>query len=304
VSDRSVLIIAHRGASGYRPEHTLEAYALAVDQGADYIEPDLVMSRDGVLVARHENEIGATTDVAQKFPERRTTKVIDGVATTGWFVEDFTLAELRTLRARERVATRSHAYDGQFGVPTFEEVLELARRKEGERGRPVGVYPETKHPSYHRSLGLSLEDALLEALARWGYTGRDDPVFIQSFEEWNLRLLRRRTTMRLVRLLDARSDPSPAALATIAEYADGIGPEKSLVQPLGPAGELLEPTGLIAAAHALGLLVHPWTFRADAPYLQAAYAGDAAAELRRFASLGADGVFTDFPDVAVRALRQ
>jgi glycerophosphoryl diester phosphodiesterase len=315
---RDVLVIAHRGASGYRPEHTLAAYELAIDQGADYIEPDLVMTRDGVLIARHENEIGSTTDAAERFPERRATKVIDGDTMTGWFAEDFTLAEIRSLRARERLSFRSKAWDGRFGVPTFEEVLLLIRRKEAESGRRIGVYPETKHPSYHRSLGLALDDTLLAVLARHGYTGREDPVFIQSFETGNLRALRARTAIRLVQLLGAEGAPwdlveagdartyadlaTPDGLREIARYADVIGPHKELIQPVGPGGVLLAPTSLVRDAHAAGLRVHAWTFRAEGFYLPAAYGGDPGAELRRFADLGVDGVFTDFPDLAVRAL--
>lgn len=316
----SPLVIAHRGASGHRPEHTLAAYALAIEMGADYIEPDLVMTRDSVLVARHENEIGGTTDVAERFPERRATRTIDGLAVTGWFTEDFTLAELRTLRARERLPSRSHAFDGRAPIPTLEEVLDLAERASRARGRRVGVYPETKHPSYFRAIGLPLEEPLLAALARRGWTTRDAPVIVQSFEVGNLRWLRARTGVRLAQLVGATGAPADAAtdvgvprtyaamvtpggLAAIARYADAVGVERTLVQPMAPDGTLAAPTTLVADAHRAGLRVHVWTLRSDPPFLPPAYAGDAGAEWRRFATLGVDGIFGDFPDVGVAALR-
>lgn len=314
------LVIAHRGASGYLPEHTLEAYTLAVTQGADYIEPDLVCTRDGVLVARHENEIGSTTDVATRFPDRRTSRIVDGAVVTGWFVEDFTLDELRTVRARERLATRDHANDGAFAVPTWEEVLDLVKRLQAETGRKVGVYPETKHPTYFRALGLPLEEPLLASLARRGLDHPAAPVFIQSFETGNLQWLRPRTGARLIQLLEATGGPwdlagsgqggsyaamaGPAGLAGIARYADGIGPHKRLIVPTTEAGHLGMATTLVHDAHAAGLLVHPWTFRSEPEFLHAAYEGDPARELQQFAALGVDGVFADFPDVALAALSQ
>ncbi len=299
--DPAPLIIAHRGASGHRPEHTLEAYRLAVEMGADFIEPDLVSTRDGALIARHENEIGATTDVAARFPDRKRTKVVDGKSIDGWFAEDFTLAEIRTLRARERLPFRSHAYDGQFQIPTFDDVIALAQRLGRERGRPVGIYPETKHPAYFRTIGLPLEDTLLAALARHGWNSREAPVFIQSFEVANLRQLRKATRVRLIQLVSRPDMVTGPGLAAIAAYADGIGPEKQLILPVGEDGVPGAPTDLVARAHAAGLLVHAWTLRADAEFLPAGYHGDAAAEFDQFRRLGVDGVFTDFPDVAVRA---
>jgi glycerophosphoryl diester phosphodiesterase len=312
-------VIAHRGASGHRPEHTLAAYALAIAMGADFIEPDLVSTRDSVLVARHENEIGGTTDVAVKFPDRKTTRAIDGKRVTGWFTEDFTLAELRTLRATERLPFRSHAHDGQEPIPTLEEIFDLVQRRSRDTRRRIGVYPETKHPSYFRSIGRPLEEPLLAALARRGWTTADAPVFIQSFEVGNLRALRPRTGVRLVQLIDARGGPadsavvadvpstyarmiSPAGLARIARYANVVGVEKSLVQPIDAAGRRGAPTSLVIDAHRAGLAVHVWTLRSDTAYLPKAYAGDAAAEWRAFASLGVDGIFGDFPDVGVKAL--
>jgi glycerophosphoryl diester phosphodiesterase len=295
------LVIAHRGASGHRPEETLEAYRLAIEMGTDFIEPDLVSTKDGVLIARHENEIGATTDVAERFPDRKRTKSIDGHTITGWFTEDFTLAEIKTLRAKERLATRSHAYDGQFPLATFDEVIELAQRLGRARHRPVGIYPETKHPTYFRGIGLPLEERLLASLTKYGWNSREAPVFIQSFESGNLRDLRRLTRVRLIQLVEQPEDVAGDRLTAIAGYADGIGPEKRLVQPVHPDGSLGEPTDLVARAHALGLLVHIWTIRIDKEFLPAGYHGDPSAEYRRFRDLGVDGMFTDFPDRAVAA---
>jgi glycerophosphoryl diester phosphodiesterase len=297
-----ILIIAHRGASGHRPEHTLEAYSLAIDMGADVIEPDLVATKDGALIARHENEIGGTTDVAGKFPDRKTTKTIDGASITGWFTEDFTLAELKTLRARERLAFRSHAYDGQFVIPTFDEVIELADRRSASAGRRIGVYPETKHPTYFRSIGLPLEQRVLDMLAKHGKQSRDDLVFIQSFEPSSLRTLRPLTKLRLVQLLDRGADASAARLAEIATYADGIGANTRLVIP--SSGDRLDPpTTLVQDAHRAGLFVHVWTLRSEPQFLPPTYGGDPRKEYLQFASLGVDGIFGDFPDVARAALR-
>lgn len=316
-SEDRPLVIAHRGASGYLPEHTLAAYALAVAQGADYIEPDLVATRDGVLVARHENDIGTTTDVAARFPDRRTTRLVDGIAVTGWFTEDLTLAELKTLRARERLPFRSGDHDGHYPVPTLEEILDLVARLDAETGRRIGLYPETKHPSYFRQIGLPLEEPLIAALEARGYRGPTDPVFIQSFETANLRWLRQRTRLRLVQLLDQEGAPwdwreagragsyadmlTPAGLHDVAGRADGIGPHKHLIVPWTPAGDLDRPTSLVNDAHAAGLLVHPWTFRSDPEFLHPAYGASPEREIRQYLELGVDGVFADFPDVAVRA---
>jgi glycerophosphoryl diester phosphodiesterase len=320
------VIIAHRGASGYRPEHTLAAYRLAAEQGADFIEPDLVPTRDGVLVARHEPEIGGTTDVAAhpEFAARRTSKVIDGTKFTGWFTEDFTLAELMTLRARERIPDlrpANTAYDGRFEIATFEAVLALRARLSDELGRPIGVYPETKHPSYFRSLGLPLEPALAAALAAHGLDHRGAPVFVQSFETGNLEALRGELDVPLVQLLD-RPDKHPAGdertygelatlagLRAIAAYADGVGPAKGYLVPRDGNGRSGTPSGFVADAHAAGLLVHPWTFRRENAFLplelrssaEPAEVGDLAAELRAFFALGVDGVFTDDPDLGVAA---
>ncbi len=319
------IVIAHRGASGLRPEHTLAAYARAIADGADFIEPDLVPTRDGVLVARHENEISGTTDVARhpEFAARRTTKDIDGTAVTGWFTEDFTLAELKRLRARERLPglrPANTAWDGAFEIPTLAEIIDLARRASAA-GRRVGIYPETKHPSYFRAIGLPLEPPLVRQLTAAGYTGKTGPAIIQSFEVANLKALRTMTDLRLIQLIDdghPADDPAttydamvaPAGLARIADYADGIGPAKGRIVPRDAAGRSLPPTGLVADAHAAGLLVHAWTFRAENFFLPAelrrgddpAAHGDALAELMQFHDLGVDGVFADFPALAVAAV--
>ena len=297
------IVIAHRGASGHRPEHTLEAYRLAVEMGADFIEPDLVSTRDGVLIARHENEIGATTDVADKFPDRKRTRTIDGRSVAGWFSEDFTLAEIKTLRARERLPFRSHEYDGRFEIATLDEVIALAQRLRTSQGTPVGIYPETKHPSYFRSIGLPLEDTLLASLAKYKWNDREAPVFIQSFESGNLRELRKKTTVRLIQLLSAAVPFDEAGLKAIAGYADGVGPEKRMLVPVGADGSLQPATDLVKRAHALGLLVHVWTVRSEAQFLPAGYKGDVKAEFAQLKELGVDGVFTDFPDAARAAFR-
>jgi glycerophosphoryl diester phosphodiesterase len=329
------IVIAHRGASGHLPEHTLEAYRQAIAWGADFIEPDLVITRDGVLVARHENEIGGTTDVADQpeFAARRATKTIDGAEVTGWFTEDFTLAELRSLRARERIPhlrPESAAHDGRYRVPTFAEIIELARTESTARGRTVGIYPETKHPTYFRDIGRPLEEPLLDALEEAGWTDAEAPVFIQSFEVGNLRMLRGRTGVRLIQLLEADGGPydllavgegrtyadlaTPAGLAEVATYADGIGPAKTMIVPRDADERHAAPTTLVADAHAAGLLVHPWTFRSENHFLPADLRrgdpadptfprlhGDAAAEYAQFYALGVDGVFSDFPREAVSA---
>ena len=312
------LVIAHRGASGYRPEHTLAAYELGARQGADYIEPDLVATKDGVLVVRHENEISTTTDVAShpEFAGRRTTKTIDGVPLTGWFTEDFTLAELRTLRAIERLPSLrpgNARYDGRYRIPTFQEVIDQARRLSRRLDRPIGLYPELKHPAHFRALGLALEGKLLRALRRNDLHRRGSRVFIQSFEADSLQRLNRRTPLRLVQLLGAPQEATDlAALRRIARYADGVGPSKDYVVPIEPDGSSGAPTGFVRRAHRAGLLVHVYTFRRENVFLPtelrrgsdpAAY-GNIAAEYEQFLDLGVDGLFADQPDSAVRARRR
>lgn len=333
------IIIGHRGASGYRPEHTLASYGLAIDQGADYIEPDLVSTRDGVLVARHENAIAivhpvtgalieATTNVMDKpeFAGRKTTRLVDGVSLTGWFSEDFTLAELKTLRAKERlpqVRPRNMAYDNLYEVPTLQEVIDLAKRKSVETGRVIGIYPETKHPTYFASIGLSPEEPLVRTLDANGYTNGKDPVFIQSFEVGNLKKLRRMTRVRIVQLLSSSGAPwdfveagdprtyadiaSPSGLKEISTYADGIGANKNLVIPRDSAGRLTSPTSLVGDAHAQRLVVHLWTFRSENTFLPTEYRngtapadyGDFAGEYEKFFAARIDGLFSDQPDHAI-----
>lgn len=324
------IVIAHRGASGYRPEHTLEAYRLAIRMGADYVEPDLVSTKDGVLVARHENEISTTTDVADhpEFAARRTTKVVDGATLTGWFTEDFTLAELKTLHAKERlpaVRQENTSYDGRYQVPTFQEVIDLVRQESRRAGRRIGIYPETKHPTYFDRLGLSLEKPLARALRRNGLAGRNDKVYVQSFETGNLRELNRLVDVPLVQLtgasgapydLVAAGDPrsyadltTPAGLAEVATYADAIGPDKTQVIPRNPDGTLGNPTSLVADAHRAGLLVHAYTFRAENVFLPTDYQrgadptdfGDLVGEVQAYLATGLDGFFTDQPDLGVLA---
>jgi glycerophosphoryl diester phosphodiesterase len=311
------IIIGHRGASGERPEHTLASYALAVEQGADYIEPDLVSTKDGILVARHENEISGTTDAATKFPGRKRLGRIDRDTVTGWWTEDFTLAELKTLRAKQRIPSRGQQFDGQFEIPTFDEILSLVRRLGRERGRPVGVYPETKHAGYFRQIGLPLEEKLLASLRRVGWSTASAPVFIQSFEINSLRHLRPLTRIRLVQLISPTGAPFDSGavsyqsmltvdgLRRVRRYADGVGVAKELV--LDAARDTVAApvaTDLVRAAHAAGLLVHIWTIRSDAPFLPTVWKGSAPAELRAFAAAGVDGFFTDFPGNATRTLRR
>lgn len=341
-------VIAHRGASALRPEHTLAAYQKAIDDDADIIEPDLVITRDGVLVARHENAIAivgadgaikeATTDVADRpeFAARKTTKTIDGQAITGWFTEDFTLAELKTLRARERIPAQrpaNVAYNGQFEVPTLQEVIDLAKAASAKTGRVIGIYPETKHPTYFQSIGLPLEAPLLSVLEKNGWNHRDAPVFVQSFEVANLQAIRKLSTVRLVQLVAPSGRPydfvaqgaaearsyadliTPEGLKQVATYAHAIGPFKTLVVPVkdGAPGE---PTGLVQRAHAAGLAVHIWTLRPEnaflpaslkkAPATDATLRGDSVAEIVAYLRAGMDGFFTDDPAVgraAVAAFR-
>lgn len=284
------LVIAHRGASGERPEHTRAAYELAIDQGADFIEPDLVLSKDGVLVVRHENEISGTTDIADHaaFAGRRTSRAVDGVATSGWFTEDFTLAELKTLHARERLPALRPGNTAFTEEPilTFDEVLDIARAGSARTGRIIGVAPELKHPSHFAALGLGMEDAFVAFLEARGLTGAHAPILIQCFEAATLKRLRARIAAPLLQLI-AAADP-PADLAAIARYADWIGVEARLIEPSPGA-----PTALIAEAHAVGLRVAAWTFRAEPAFLPP---GDAFSDrVARFAGYGVDAIFTDHP---------
>lgn len=329
-----VRVIGHRGASALRPEHTLASYAVAIEDGADFVEPDLVSTKDGVLVIRHENEIGGTTDVAShpEFASRRTTKTVDGVTIEGWFTEDFTLAELKTLRARERlpdIRKRNATYDGQFAVPTFDEMIEFVAAESSARGRLIGIIPEIKHSTYFRGLGLPMEDKVLAALAAHTYT-RTAPVEIQSFEVGNLKYLhdklgKNHPSVRLLQLMDdAAEHPAdrpdttygammnPDGLKAIRAYADAIGPSTRSIIPLGKDGKLAAPSSLVKDAHAVGLEVHPYTFRPENHFQAADFrngAGDAERneegsvnEIRAYLATGIDAFFTDDPRLGRRAV--
>ncbi|MEC5163468.1 glycerophosphoryl diester phosphodiesterase [Janthinobacterium sp. CG_S6] len=337
-------VTGHRGASALRPEHTLASYQKAIDDGADIIEPDLVSTKDGVLVARHENEIGGTTDVAGilKFATRKATKTIDGIPVTGWFTEDFTLAELKTLRAKERIPANrpaNTAYDGQFEIPTLQEVLDLVKKETLAKGRTIGIYPETKHPSYFKEIGLPLEKRLVDQLVAGGYRGKDAAVYLQSFEVANLKELRSLTKMRIVQLIDNPKNPpapngaprnapydfvvakngrtyadmvTPVGLKEIAVYADVVSPYKEVIIPRTAANELGAATSFVADAHAAGLKVHTWTLRPENPFLPVSMRapvvtslsqrGDSAAEITAYLKAGIDGFFTDDPAVGRAAV--
>ncbi|VWX61358.1 Glycerophosphoryl diester phosphodiesterase [Burkholderiales bacterium 8X] len=353
-ADNAPLVIGHRGgANGYLPEHTLETYALGITLGADYIEPDVVATKDGFLIARHEPNLIDTTNVKElpQFAERRRTVVLDGVPTDGFFASDFTLAEIKQLRAVQSFPERGQDFDGKFQIPTLAEVIELAKRKSREEGRRIGIYVETKHPTYHQAIGLPLEDRLLQVLTAAGWNSRNSPVFIQSFETANLRYLNTRTSIRLIQLIDAndvKPDGSldltkpydkpydwvvsnraglfsdlvtPRGLQEIRGYADGIGPWKPYlissackkieagacadVSGDGVVDErdrvLLPPTNVIANAHKLGLLVHPYTFRSEQKRLTGSFGGNPVNEYLAFYEAGVDGLFSDFADTAVAA---
>lgn len=348
------LVIGHRGASGTFPEHTIAAYTKAIEVGADFIEPDLVATKDGILVARHEPIISGTTDVADRpeFASRKRVRNLDGVATDDWWVADFTLAELKTLRAKQAFADRDQSHNGKFQIPTFQEVIDLAKKESTKRGRVIGIYPETKHPTFHHAIGLPLEDRLITQLKKAGWTKKTDPVFIQSFEVSNLKYLRTKTNLRLVQLIDAddvdkdgnivlaapydkpydfavlgdkrtfKDLLTPAGLKEIKTYADGVGPWKPYIVPgkqidadndgkpddLNKDGKideqdrvLLPETGLVKAAHDAGLVIHTWTFRSEPKRLASDFKGDPAAEYKLFFGFGIDGLFSDFPEAAVKA---
>jgi glycerophosphoryl diester phosphodiesterase len=348
------LVVGHRGASGYLPEHTIEAYRLAIAQGADFIEPDLVSTRDGVLIARHEPMLSGTTDVAERpeFASRKRTRLVDGVETSDWFACDFTVAEIRQLRARQAMAERDLSHNGKYQIPTLDDVIELAKAESARVGRAIGVYPETKHPLFHAAVGLALEDRLVETLHKAGWSEKSSPAIIQSFETANLKYLRTRTRLRLVQLVDAddvdkdgnivlappldrpydfvvsgdkrtfKDLVSEEDLAEIKTYADGVAPWKPYILPsrqidrnndgkpddLNADGRVDErdrivmtPTDVVRNAHALGLFVHTWTFRSEPRRLASDFKGDPAAEYKAFYGLGIDGLFSDFPDAAVKA---
>ncbi|MCL9843015.1 glycerophosphodiester phosphodiesterase [Ralstonia solanacearum] len=334
----TVQVIGHRGAPALRPEHTLASYQKAIDDGADIIEPDLVATRDGVLVARHENEISGTTNVADlpQFTGRRTTKTIDGQSVTGWFTEDFTLAELKTLRARERIPDirpDNTAYNDQFDIPTLAEIIALARDQSALHGRNIGLYPETKHPTYFQSIGLPLEDRLIAALRQDDFTASRTTVYIQSFEVANLKSIRNsiggsQPNWKLVQLMGI-ADQRPydftvakdtrtygdlmtdQGLRGIATYANGVGPAKSSIIALDANGALTSPSDLIRNAHNAGLVVHPYTFRPENIFLPASLRSGAdnarnvsgsIQEIQAFLRAGVDGFFTDDPAVGRQAV--
>lgn len=347
------LIVGHRGASGYLPEHTLEGYKLAIEQGADFIEPDLVSTKDGQLVVRHEPMLSGTTDVATRpeFAGRKTTRKVDGVDTADWFASDFTLAEIKTLRAKQAFADRDQSHNGKYEIPTLQQVIDLAKAESTRTGRSIGIYPEIKHSTFHSAMGLAIEDKLLDQLKAAGWSQKNSPVIIQSFETANLKYLRGKTQLRLIQLVDAddvdkdggivlaapfdkpydfvvtgdkrtfKDLVTAEGLKDIRTYADGVGPWKPYLMPakqvLGDDGKprdlngdgaiderdrvLLPPTDVVKNAHAAGLFVHTWTFRSEPKRLASDFKGDPAAEYKAFLALGIDGLFSDFPDQAVKA---
>jgi glycerophosphoryl diester phosphodiesterase len=327
------VVIGHRGAPGYRPEHTLASYELAAWMGADYLELDLVSTADGVLVTRHEPEIGAGTDVGShpEFADRRAVRTVDGVVHDGWFTEDFTLAELRTLRAVEpmpAIRPNNTIYDGRYGIATFEEVLELSVRLSARLDRRIGIYAEVKHPTYFAGKGLSLEHAVVRTLRDTGMDSPSPTLVVESFETTFLRAIRAELRVPITQLVESGSAPAdlvaagdpcttadlvtPEGLAEIATYADGLGADKDLVIPRDDEGRLTRPSALVADAHAAGLLVHTYTFRNENHFLPSdlrrggdpTIYGDAFGEYARFLAAGIDGMFTDHPDTAVAARAQ
>lgn len=334
----TVQVIGHRGAPALRPEHTLASYQKAIDDGADIIEPDLVSTKDGVLVARHENEISGTTNVVDVpgFAGRKTTKTIDGQSITGWFTEDFTLGELKTLRARERIPSirpNNTTYNDQFDIPTLDEIIALARDQSAKLGRNIGIYPETKHPTYFKSIGLPLEDKLIDGLRADAFTASRTTVYIQSFEVANLKAIRNKIgssqpNWKLVQLMGTSSQQpydfvvakdsrtfhdmmTSQGMRDIAAYANGVGPDKNSIMGLDANGQLTDPTDLIRNAHNAGLVVHPYTFRPENTFLPPSLRSGAdntrnvngsITEIQAFLRAGVDGFFTDDPAVGRQAV--
>ena len=330
-------VAGHRGASAFRPEHTLASYQRAIDDGADIVEPDLVITKDGILIARHENDISGTSNVADKpeFASRKVTKQIDGIPITGWFTEDFTLAEIKTLRAKERIPANrpvNATFDSQFEIPTLQELIDLVKQQANAKGRVIGIYPETKHPTYFKSIGLPLERRLIDQLSAAGYRGKGAAVYIQSFEPASLKEIRGITDMRIVQLIynplntpapngTPRNAPydflaagskrtyadmiTPVGLKEIATYADVVSPYKEVLIPRTASNELGTPTSVIADAHAAGLKVHAFTFRPENPFLPPSLRlpdgnsitqrGNMIAEITAYLNAGLDGFFTDDP---------
>ncbi|KAJ8734824.1 hypothetical protein PYW08_014074 [Mythimna loreyi] len=327
------LVIGHRGASGYTPEHTLGSYALAALMGADYVEPDLVMTKDGRLIARHDNELGLTTDVHlhPEFADRYCNKTIDGNVVSGWFTEDFTLAEIKTLRAIERIPDirpGNARMNGAFEIPTFKEIIEMVKSLQTSQNRLIGLYPEIKHSTYFESIGLPMEKLVVDILSSYGYHGPEAPVYIQSFEINNLKKLKTMTQLRLLQLYDSKSmSPydqvvagtgvtygdmaTPEGLRDVAKYAYAVGPDKSYIIPRDENNNLLNATTFVSDAHAAGLKVHPYTFRAENNFLPRQYhnaedpntpsvIGDLDAEVRAYFAAGIDGLFSDQPNIPIR----
>ena len=313
----SPAVVAHRGASGHRPEHTLDAYRTAIRMGVDDIELDLVATRDGVLVARHDLELSTTTDVARRaeFAHLRRTLTVDGVAQQGWFVQDFLLRDLKTLATRERMpGTRpaNTSYDGAEGVPTLTEVLAMVGAESMRRGRPVGLLLELKHATHHDAIGLPLDVPLLRELSRHGLDHAWARVGLLSFEAAILRRLAGRTRLPIIQLIEVGDELTPEALDRIDEYADGIGPHTSHVLPRDRTGRIGARSTLVRDAHRRGLTVHVWTVRAENRFLPSNLRhgdapdarGDMAGMVRALLDAGVDGIITDHPEAAVAAVRR
>ncbi|MFL1897464.1 glycerophosphodiester phosphodiesterase [Aquimarina sp. 2-A2] len=334
------LVIAHRGAQSILPEHTLEAYSKAIAMGADYIEPDLVMTKDSVLIARHEPFMSGTTNVSElpEFAHLKTTKILDGKEITDWFASDFTLAQIKALRAKQARADRSDQFDGLFEVPTFEEIITLAKTTKSRTGNPIGLYPEMKHPYFHKQLDMAIEDALLSALEKAGLNNEEAPVFVQCFEVAPLQYINERSTVKLVQLISTYAVKADGSLdftvpdgdfisyaapfdfyaagdtrtyefftteegmRFTASYADGIGPWKPFIisykQDTDGTLSLLPSTNFVTLAHQFDLQVHPYTFRNE----DEKWSTNPEEEYHLFFDAGVDGVFTDYTDEAVKAV--
>lgn len=325
------LVIGHRGAPGYVPEHTLGSYALAITMGADYIEPDLVITKDGKLIARHDNELGFTTDVSEhpEFASRRRNQTVDGNEINGWFTEDFTLEEIKTLRAIERIPDirpGNARLNGAFTVPTLQEIIDLAKSLQVSQQRVIGIYPEIKHSTYFKNIGLPMEQLVVDTLHNNSYKGREAPIYIQSFEVGNLKELKGMTDLRLLQLYESDKSlkpfdqvglsngltygdmSTPEGLKEVATYAYAVGPDKSYIIPRDSNNHLGTPTSFVQDAHAAGLKVHPYTFRAENTFLPSEYRngdspnamGDLSSEIRAYLEAGIDGLFSDQPDIPLR----
>ncbi|XP_034841160.1 uncharacterized protein [Maniola hyperantus] len=323
-------VVAHRGASGYVSEHTLGSYALAIHMAADYVEPDLIITRDGHIIARHENELGVSTDVAQRreFASRRRTQRVSGNLVNGWFSEDFTLAEIKTLKSREPMSTIRKAntrMDRSLDVATFQEIIDLVKALETSENRTIGIYPEIKYSTHFQRLGLPMEQKVVDIFHMNGYVGKDAPAYIQSFEVSNLKYLKNITDIRLVQLFDSETKipydqsvlgnnvtfgqmASPNGLADVAKYASAVGPAKGYIIPRDVFNNLGQPTSFVTDAHSVGLQVTPWTFRAENVFLPREFQrgnnlydfGDLEGEIKAFLDAGVDGLFMDQPEILVR----